>query len=239
MCKKKINTVAGCLYNTTHLFTTQPLWFNVLFFFQKKKNKNKKSTNKKTIIMISNDKIRPYIFGFLVFCVFSSKNIIIYNEETLVALSFFAFIFFVFRYFGDTIKQSLDERSEGIKVELQNFLHLKADSLKQLYKEHQKVTGLTTTLNTVKQFTVSELKRATNLGKGGFNRVFSDQIKQKLNTLSSSKSSLYQELQQLIAQNILSAVLVKVSSLKKKGKKNNLLNSKSIKQSLPRLVASN
>ena len=189
--------------------------------------------------MISNDKIRPYIFGFLVFCVFSSKNIIIYNEETLVALSFFAFIFFVFRYFGDTIKQSLDERSEGIKVELQNFLHLKADSLKQLYKEHQKVTGLTTTLNTVKQFTVSELKRATNLGKGGFNKVFSDQIKQKLNTLSSSKSSLYQELQQLIAQNILSAVLVKVSSLKKKGKKNNLLNSKSIKQSLPRLVASN
>ena len=93
----------------------------------------------KTIIMISNDKIRPYIFGFLVFCVFSSKNIIIYNEETLVALSFFAFIFFVFRYFGDTIKQSLDERSEGIKVELQNFLHLKAQSLKQLYKEHQKV----------------------------------------------------------------------------------------------------
>ncbi len=187
--------------------------------------------------MISNDKIRPYIFGFLIFCVFSSKNIIIYNEETLVALSFFAFIFFVFRYFGDTIKQSLDERSEGIKVELQNFLHLKADSLKQLYKEHQKVCTLTTTLNTVKQFTVNELKMASNLGKGGLNKVFSDQISQKLNTLSSSKGSLYQELQQLIAQNILSAVLVKISSLKKAGKTKNLLNSKSIRQSLPRLVA--
>ncbi len=187
--------------------------------------------------MISNDKIRPYIFGFLIFCVFTSKNIIIYNEETLVALSFFAFIFFVFRYFGDTLKQSLDERSGGIKVELQNFLHLKADSLKQLYKEHQKVTGLTTTLNTVKQFTISELKQATNRGKGGLKKVFSDQIKQKLNTLSSSKVSLYQELQQLIAVNILSAVLVKISSLKKSGKKDNLLNSKNIKKSLPRLVA--
>ena len=185
--------------------------------------------------MISNDKIRPYIFGFLIFCVFTSKNIIIYNEETLVALSFFAFIFFVFRYFGDTIKQSLDERSEGIKIELQNFLHLKADSLKQLYKEHHKVTALTTTLSTVKQFTVSELKQATNLGKGGLKKVFSDQIKQKLNTLSSSKVSLYQELQQLIAQNILSAVLVKISSLKKAGKrdtKDNLLNSKNIKKIL-------
>ena len=185
--------------------------------------------------MISNDKIRPYIFGFLIFCVFTSKNIIIYNEETLVALSFFAFIFFVFRYFGDTIKQSLDERSEGIKIELQNFLHLKADSLKQLYEEHHKVTALTTTLSTVKQFTVSELKQATNLGKGGLKKVFSDQIKQKLNTLSSSKVSLYQELQQLIAQNILSAVLVKISSLKKAGKrdtKDNLLNSKNIKKTL-------
>lgn len=186
--------------------------------------------------MISNDKIRPYIFGFLVFCVFSSKNIIIYNEETLVALSFFAFIFFVFRYFGDTIKQSLDERSQTIKVELQNFLSLKADSLKQLYKEHQKVSALTNTLNTVKVFTVSELKKQSNLGKGGLNKVFSDQVKQKLNTLSSSKMSLYQELQQHIAQNVLSAVLVKISSLKKAGKTNNLLNSKSIRQSLPRLI---
>ena len=186
--------------------------------------------------MISNDKIRPYIFGFLVFCVFTSKNIIIYNEETLVAISFFAFIFFVFRYFGDTIKQSLDERSEGIKVELQNFLHLKAESLKQLYKEHQKVSTLTTTLTTIKQFTVSELKQASNLGKGGLNKVLKDQVKQKLNTLSSSKVSLYQELQQLIARNILSAVLVKISLLKKGGKKNNLLNSKNIRKSLPRLV---
>ena len=189
--------------------------------------------------MISNDKIRPYIFGFLLFCVFSSKNIIIYNEETLVALSFFAFIFFVFRYFGNTIKESLDERSEGIKVELQNFLHLKAESLKQLYKEHQKVSTLTNTLTTVKQFTVNELKKASNYGKGGLNKVLKDQIKQKLNTLSSSKVSLYQELQQLIARNILSAVLVKISLLKKENKKNNLLNSKNIRQSLPRLMGAN
>ena len=186
--------------------------------------------------MISNDKIRPYIFGFLLFCVVSSKNIIIYNEETLVALSFFAFIFFVFRYFGDTIKQSLDERSESIKVELQNFLHLKASSLKQLYKQHQRVSTLTNTLTTVKPFTVSKLKSASNSGKGGLNKVLKDQIQQKLNTLSSSKVSLYQELQLIIARNILSAVLVKINLLKKKGKKKNTLLSENIRQIVPRLV---
>ena len=186
--------------------------------------------------MISNEKIRPYIFGFLVFCVFTSKNIIIYNEETLVALSFFAFIFFVGNYFGNTIKQSLDERSDQIKYELQNFLSLKADSLKALYKEHQKVTALTTTLSTVTLFTVNELKQKSKAGKGGAaQKVFSDQIKQKLNTLASSKGGLYQQLQQIIAQNILAAVLVKISRLKEK-QSHNLLNSKSIKQSVPRLV---
>ena len=176
--------------------------------------------------MISNDKIRPYIIGFLVFCVFSSKNIIIYNEETLVALSFFAFIFFVFRYFGETIKQSLDERSDSIKVELQNFLGLKADSLKQLYEEHQKVAYLIKILKRVKIFTQNELKKQIHFGKKTLNKVFSDQVKQKLNTLSDSKMSLYQELQQHIAQNVENAVLVKkknTSSLKKSSKTKNLL----------------
>ena len=185
--------------------------------------------------MISNEKIRPYIFGFLVFCVFSSKNIIIYNEETLVALSFFAFIFFVGNYFGNTIKQSFDERSEGIKYELQNFLSLKAEKLKVLYKEHQKVATLSNTLNTVKQFTVKELKQKSKAGKGGLKHVFSDQIKQKLNTLSSSKGGLYEQLQQIIAQNILSNVLVKISRIKE-SQPHSLLNSKNIKQSVPRLV---
>ena len=55
--------------------------------------------------MMTNEKLRPYIFGFLAFCVLSSKHIIIYNEEILVALTFFAFVYFVYRYFGQTIQE--------------------------------------------------------------------------------------------------------------------------------------
>lgn len=188
--------------------------------------------------MILNEKIRPYIFGFLLFCVFTSKNIIIYNEETLVALSFFGFIFFVANYFGNTLKQSLDEKSEGIKYELQNLLSLRALSLKQLYKEHQRVTALTTTLSAVKQFAVDQLKQKKTSpleGRGSLKRVFSDQIKQRLNTLSSSKGDLYQQLQQIIGANIQKAVLVKISRVKQ-NPSHNLLNSKRVKQSVHGLI---
>ena len=55
--------------------------------------------------MMSNEKLRPYIFAFLAFCVLSSKHIIIYNEEILVAITFFAFVYFVYRYFGQTMQE--------------------------------------------------------------------------------------------------------------------------------------
>ena len=108
--------------------------------------------------MFTNDKLRLYLFAFLAFCVLSSKHILIYNEETLVAISFFAFIFFVFHYFGDTIKDSLSERSQLIQQELQNFLNLKEYSFKELLIEHNRVSGLVETMKTLGTFTSNELQ---------------------------------------------------------------------------------
>ncbi len=88
--------------------------------------------------MFNNKKIAPYIFAFLAFCVVSSKHIIIYNEEILVALSFLFFVIFVSYYFGNNIKESLDERSNAIQSELQNFLTLKKDCLNELFNEYKK-----------------------------------------------------------------------------------------------------
>ena len=61
-------------------------------------------------LFMFNASYRVYLFAFLIFCVCSSKNIIIYNEETLVAASFCLFVLFVFHYFGNTVKEALDER---------------------------------------------------------------------------------------------------------------------------------
>mmetsp|Transcript_9406 Transcript_9406/g.28303 ORF Transcript_9406/g.28303 Transcript_9406/m.28303 type:complete len:125 (-) Transcript_9406:2-376(-) len=106
----------------------------------------------------SNTKITPFVFAFLAFCVISSKHIIIYNEEILVALSFLFFVVFVSGYFGDTIKDSLDEITINIQSELENFLSVKTQCLYTLQAIHEKASSLPTLIENFDKFT----KESTN-----------------------------------------------------------------------------
>ena len=65
------------------------------------------------------------------------------------------------------------------------------------------------TLNELGFFTNSELKKGNLGAEKSLNTVFSQQIQQKLKTLSYLKLNLQQKLQQVMAINLLNAVLVK------------------------------
>lgn len=149
---------------------------------------------------------RTLLIAFLAFCVLSSKNIIIYNEETLVTLSFVLFVFFVFHYFGNTVKESLDERSEGIKTECQNFLHYKQQSLKELYAEHEKIGQLEAALSQLMQGTKSTITQLTERATFSLENTFSQQMIQKCGELRASQ--LPQNLQKLMAKNQQQLVLI-------------------------------
>ena len=172
--------------------------------------------------MFTNEKLRVYIFGFLAFCVLSSKHIIIYNEETLVALSFFCFIIFVSRYFGTTITEALNERSNIIQQELQNFLNIKETSFKELLQEHKKVSGLVKALKALNVFTTSELTTLNANSQKALKNVFIDQIQLKLKTLSFSKLMLQQKLQYILSESILSNVLLAYQNAKTNKSKSGL-----------------
>jgi hypothetical protein len=167
--------------------------------------------------MFTNERIRLYIFSFLAFCVLSSKNIFIYNEETLVALSFFLFLFFVFRYFGNTVKDSLDERSQIIQHELQNFLNIKENSFRELLCEHQKSEVLIHTMQKLDGFTVRELKKLNVNSEKALGNILIDQLEQKLKTLLFSQVALQQKLQHLLSENILTNVLLAFQQVKQQG----------------------
>lgn len=188
--------------------------------------------------MFTNQKVKLYVILFLVFCVASSKGIIIYNEETLVALSFASFVVFCFHYFGNTVKDSLNERSLTIKTELENFHKLKEESLQQLLTEHKRIGHLKQILPAVARFTEQELAYVSSSeGQAvSLHNRFNNQVKEKLGQLQLSKSSLQQRLQKGIAQTIFPLVLAKIIRQQKasggKGVSSSL--SKQVKESIAR-----
>ena len=92
---------------------------------------------------------------FLFVC--SSKQIFIYNEETLVALCFAGFMVFSFSYFGASIKEFFDQRKEMIQTELQEFSTLKEDCLNNLLMDYQKSSKTVAVLQDMNQFCTDQL----------------------------------------------------------------------------------
>jgi hypothetical protein len=94
--------------------------------------------------MFSNNKVRMYVAAFLLWCVLSSKHILIYNEETLVALSFFLFVYLTYKYAGDSIGASMDSRGQEIAAELEQFLVAREEALQNLAESHKATSQLHT-----------------------------------------------------------------------------------------------
>lgn len=186
--------------------------------------------------MINNNRIRPFIFIFLLFCVLSSKNIIIFNEETLVAGSFFLFILFIFHYFGETIKESLNERNLAIKNELQSFLNIKKNSLNFLFKEHNKISLLNKVLIHLKNTTNSEIQIYNVKAEKITKFITYNQIIAKIKALVFFKKDLQQQLQQLVAKDLLIIILVQYYKLKQNTKKDKSLNILAIKNAVKLLI---
>jgi hypothetical protein len=151
----------------------------------------------------------------LAFFVLSSKHIIIYNEETLVLISFIGFILLSYNMLSDTIENSLNERSLAIYNELQNSFQLKEEFLKELLEEHKKQLSLKSILNTFNQFSSHEIVQMNNQRQKALTHVFSQEVQQKLKTLLLSQNTLQEKLQKVIASGFRASVLEEFQFSKK------------------------
>ena len=114
--------------------------------------------------MFNNFKLKTVLYTFLVVCVLSSNNIIIYNEELLVALSFFLFVVFVARYYGNVIQESLDSSSQDIRELCENLTNSKQQYLQELslqFERSEKYPSVFTALKKVTQEKVTRKKGLT------------------------------------------------------------------------------
>lgn len=144
----------------------------------------------------------------------SSKHIFIYNEETLVLISFIAFIFTCQKMAGESIQSSLDERSQLIAQELQNFYNLKEQLVLELIEEHQKQLSIHSLIKKIGQFSILEMKNISIQKKKALEALLKDQIENKLNTLITF-SNVSNQLQEALSTSFRGAVLEEFYKSKK------------------------
>lgn len=153
--------------------------------------------------MFSHQPVRFYLFVFLAFAVLSSKHILIYNEETLIALSFFCFLFFILYFFGTTIQESLDERSTGILAESQNSSVLKHRLFGDMLQQSRKEKTLVKTVPTLGTFTKNLYPVGRLDGKALVKNTVTTRIHTKLKPIGLSHQQVQEKIQSLYSQQIL------------------------------------
>ena len=120
--------------------------------------------------MFSNNKVRMYVAAFLLWCVLSSKHILIYNEETLVALSFFLFVYLTYKYAGDSIGASMDSRGQEIAAELEQFLVAREEALLNLSEAHKATSNLGTHVTSLASSVAQAMTNYANSRSGMVHR---------------------------------------------------------------------
>lgn len=155
--------------------------------------------------------------SLLAFLVLSSKHIIIYNEETLVVISFIGFIYTCQKMAGDSIESSLNERSQAIATELLNFIHLKEQLVQELILEHKKQLSVNSFIKTLRHYSLIKITQIANERKRALKSLFMNQMEQKLKNLSSYSlsGSMSTKLQNAISMSFRGAVLEEFNRSKK------------------------
>ena len=133
---------------------------------------------------------------FLSLCVAMTKCFVVFNEETLVALTFVLFLDFSLFYFSGTVQESLDERGVQIQKEMErSYVQRKqvlTESIEELKKESTfpdsiaKFSELTT--HTIQMITPPEMKSLLYV-----------QIRERMNTIRSSRGKNLPSLQDHLA----------------------------------------
>jgi len=127
------------------------------------------------------------IFDFLI-GVYAFQLCII-NEEVLVALCFISAVFYIYVGVGDSITESLNERSDAIRKDLSTFLILKQENIQELIKNEDSFLKTTENIQIVHNFCRLHLKSLNQGQQSAFNGIVSKDIHTRLTALQNVQQS--------------------------------------------------
>ena len=134
--------------------------------------------------------------GGVAFLVLSSKNIIIYNEEILISLSFLAFLAFTVITMSENIREVFTLRKEIIKRELQKYLDTKELLLQDLVQEYKKNLALGGSLVYLRDQSCVELNNLHLQREKGLRASFATQLRSRLHILGQTERRGQEKVQQ-------------------------------------------
>lgn len=84
-----------------------------------------------------------YLFiSFLLLVFLVSMEFLVFNAETLVALCFLLFVYLLVKYFGDSIRESLKERSVVLEREFEECFRIERESLELVSSSYARQLNL-------------------------------------------------------------------------------------------------
>ena len=152
--------------------------------------KNLMDTNKKYLA----------IFCFILGAFFSTANIVILNEESLVAICFVIFVATLYVYGRSIISETLEERSRQVSQEFDRLFDLQLKNKELLISCYEHQSGLSAKIRTIFSFSQEEIKSLVAQKEKGLNYIISLQIEQKLMSIFSKEVAILLSLQSEIVK---------------------------------------
>nr|BDN85848.1 ATP synthase F0 subunit b [Microheliella maris]BDN85887.1 ATP synthase F0 subunit b [Microheliella maris] len=160
-----------------------------------------------------NDWFSQIIFAFLVFHFLTAKEFLVYNEETLVALCFFSFIFFLYRGIREEVANELENRAKLIEQEFESFLKTEKDIIESLIKSYVNQSQLLEQTQQVYKFTKEEITGLLKNKQQQLKSYVFQQILYKLNLIYVKEMQMISQIQAQFANLLYTQLLNDFSKL--------------------------
>lgn len=150
--------------------------------------------------LITKNKMYTITFYFFLGALFATANIVIMNEETIVAICFVLFIITLYVYGRTTVTESLAERTQQISQEFDSFYSLHVQNIELLISYYNKQNDLLEKVTAISSFTKDEIKTVISKKEHALNASISAQIEQKLNTILAKEMAIIAGIQSEIVK---------------------------------------
>jgi F0F1-type ATP synthase membrane subunit b/b' len=153
-----------------------------------------------------------FILAVLIFIAIT-KEILVFNEETLVLVSFILFILLMVKYAKSTVIEELEGKANAIEQEIASYYKAKEEILQTLIEVYKVQTSSLEDVQKVHAFAKENIQNIFKKRNATLRNQFFRQVESKLERLNNKEKMVVTELQEQIINAIESYQLDKAKSV--------------------------